>query len=73
MVQVHGLQVADELKAFVDGEALAGLAIAPDAFWRGFGELIRDLAPRNRALLAERDRLQSATPRLSTRAPTRPS
>jgi malate synthase len=60
MVQVHGLQVADELKAFVDGEALAGLAIAPDGFWRGFGELIRDLAPRNRDLLAERDRLQSA-------------
>jgi malate synthase len=60
MTQAGGLEVAAELKAFVDDEALAGLDIAPDAFWSGFNELIEDLAPRNRALLAERDRLQAA-------------
>jgi malate synthase len=58
MIKRNGLQVAATLSQFVDEEALAGTGIASDAFWQGFDALVHDLAPKNRALLAERDRLQ---------------
>ncbi len=56
---VHGLQVANELHQFINGEVLPGTGVAPEAFWQGFDSLVNDLAPRNAALLAERDRLQT--------------
>jgi malate synthase len=56
---VHGLHVATPLLRFIDERVLPGTGIAPDSFWQGFGALVRDLAPKNAALLAERDRLQS--------------
>ena len=55
----HGLQVADSLLHFIESEVLPGTGVEPDAFWAGFGALVRDLAPRNAALLAERDRMQA--------------
>ncbi|MCD2510903.1 malate synthase G [Comamonas endophytica] len=57
---VHGLQVANELHRFINDEVLPGTGVAPEAFWQGFDALVNDLAPRNAALLAERDRLQAA-------------
>ncbi len=56
---VHSLQVATPLVRFIDDEVLPGTGIAPAQFWAGFDAIVRDLAPRNAALLAERDRLQS--------------
>jgi len=56
---VHGLQVADPLYRFVNDEVLPGTGIDREAFWAGFGAIVRDLAPKNAALLAERDRLQA--------------
>ncbi|MEO5772120.1 MAG: malate synthase G [Burkholderiaceae bacterium] len=56
---LHGLQVANELQRFIDDEVLPGTGIAPDAFWLGFGALVRELAPQNAALLVERERLQT--------------
>jgi malate synthase len=53
------LQVATELYEFVEREALPGTGVASEAFWAGFDALVHDLAPRNRELLAERDRLQA--------------
>jgi malate synthase len=53
-----GLQVDRALAAFVDGEVLAPLGKDAGAFWRGFANLLRDFAPRNRALLAKRVELQ---------------
>ncbi|WP_110669454.1 malate synthase G [Salinicola halophilus] len=55
----HRLQVADVLERFIEREALPGTDIEPAAFWQGFDALVHDLAPRNRELLAERDRLQT--------------
>ncbi|VCU72597.1 Malate synthase G [Pigmentiphaga humi] len=55
----HGLQVASELDRFIDQEALPGSGIDSDKFWQGFSRIVHDLAPKNRALLAERDRLQA--------------
>ena len=55
----HGLQVATELHDFVEREVLPGTGIDSDHFWSGFGRLVADLAPKNAALLAERDRLQA--------------
>ena len=58
-IQKHRLAVAANLHDFIEQEALPGTGIASDAFWQGFDALVHDLAPQNRALLAERDRLQS--------------
>jgi malate synthase len=59
MIEKNGLRVAAVLKKFVDEEALSGVGIESEAFWKGFDALVHDLAPKNRALLAERDRLQT--------------
>ncbi len=54
------LKVAAELAAFVEGEVLSGLPLAPDTFWRGLDETIHGLTPENRALLDRRAELQAA-------------
>ena len=56
---VHGLQVATELHQFIESQVLPGTGVEPAAFWAGFDRLVAELAPRNAALLAERDRLQA--------------
>ncbi|MBS79156.1 MULTISPECIES: malate synthase G [unclassified Variovorax] len=55
----HGLQVATELHRFVEEKVLPASGVASETFWKGFDAIVTDLAPRNVALLAERDRLQS--------------
>ncbi|MFN3439903.1 MAG: malate synthase G [Acidovorax sp.] len=55
----HGLQVATSLYRFVDDKVLPGTGVDAAAFWKGFDAIVADLAPRNIALLAERDRLQT--------------
>ena len=57
--QVHGLQVATSLYRFVEDKVLPGTEVDAAAFWKGFDAIVADLAPRNIALLAERDRLQT--------------
>ncbi|MCD2167027.1 malate synthase G [Comamonas koreensis] len=56
---VHGLQVAQVLYDFVNNQVLPGTGVEPAAFWQGFDAIVSDLAPKNAALLAERDRLQT--------------
>ena len=56
---VHGLQVATLLHRFIETEVLPGIGLDSATWWSGFDAIVRDLAPRNAALLAERDRLQA--------------
>ena len=55
---LHGLSVDKELRRFIDDEVIPNSGLTADDFWKGFAKLATDLAPRNRELLAERDRLQ---------------
>ncbi len=57
-VEAGGLLVAQALHHFVSAEAMPGTGVDPASFWNGFGALVRDFAPRNRALLDRRDALQ---------------
>ena len=59
-ISSHGLQVATVLHQFLEQEALPGTGVQSAAFWEGLSAIIHDLAPKNRALLAERDRIQAA-------------
>ncbi|TKD50141.1 malate synthase G [Sphingomonas baiyangensis] len=55
-----GLAVAAPLARFVEERVLPDIGIAADAFWQGAADIFARFAPRNRALLAERERLQAA-------------
>ncbi|VVN88494.1 malate synthase G [Pseudomonas fluorescens] len=58
-VNCQRLRVAATLQRFIDDEVLPGTGLDQPTFWSGFDALVHELAPQNRALLAERDRLQS--------------
>src|SRR5690606_23934695 len=60
MTPRSGLSVASELAAFIEDEALAGVGIEVETFWRGAAEVFARFTPRNRDLLTARDRLQAA-------------
>jgi len=53
------LQVATNLYRFVEDKVLPGTGVESVKFWQGFDAIVRDLAPKNVALLAERNRLQT--------------
>jgi malate synthase len=58
-VQTNGLQVAPILHDFIEREALAGTGLSSAVFWSGLAGLVRDFAPRDRDLLAVRDKIQA--------------
>ncbi|HEV7874741.1 MAG TPA: malate synthase G, partial [Enterovirga sp.] len=57
-VEVGGLRIARVLHDFIVDDALPGTDVSADTFWKGLGDIVRDLAPRNGELLAIRDQLQ---------------
>ncbi|MDO8545414.1 MAG: malate synthase G [Opitutaceae bacterium] len=57
-VNVAGLSVARVLHDFVARDVAPVAGLSPDAFWGAFERIVRELGPRNRALLDRRDALQ---------------
>ncbi len=58
-VERAGLQVDGVLAAFIEDEALPGTGVAAGPFWTGLAQMLADLTPRNRELLAIREDLQA--------------
>jgi malate synthase len=58
-VAQHGLQIVQSFADFIEKEALPGTGVTADVFWRGLSDLAHDFGPKNRALLAHREELQS--------------
>ncbi len=58
-VEKFGLKIAPEIALFVETRALPKTGVRADDFWRGFAQIVEDLTPTNRALLAKRDEMQA--------------
>ena len=57
-VTVGGLEVTEELHRLVRDEIAPGTGVDPYAFWISLGQIVKDLAAKNRQLLAKRKDLQ---------------
>ncbi|AXM90503.1 malate synthase G [Anoxybacillus ayderensis] len=57
-VQVGRLQVANIFYDFMTNEVLPNSGVDASKFWSDFEQLIEELTPKNKALLAKRDELQ---------------
>jgi malate synthase len=55
----HGLKVDQTLDRFIESAVLPGTGLSSGHFWSGFAALVHELAPKNRALLAKREQLQT--------------
>lgn len=68
--KVGKLQVSKDLLDFVNTQALPGTGTEADHFWQSFEQILTDLAPKNKALLAKRDDLQTQINDWHTQNPT---
>ena len=57
-VTVDALKVNEELHRLVRDEIAPGTGVDPQAFWISLGQIVKDLAAKNRQLLAKRKELQ---------------
>jgi malate synthase len=57
-VTIDGLKVNEELHSLVRDEIAPGTGVDPDVFWIGLGQIVKDLAAKNRQLMAKREELQ---------------
>lgn len=54
----YGLQIDNQLLDFVEGQALPGTDVSANQFWKGLSDIVHDLGPKNRKLLARRAELK---------------
>lgn len=57
-IEVQGLQIDATLNEFIVSALLPDLALNQDAFWKIFADMVANLGPKNKTLLAKRDDLQ---------------
>jgi len=58
-IEKGGLKIAEELYNLVGNEIAPGTGVDVDHFWAEFENILNDLAPKNKALLAKRDEMQA--------------
>ncbi|MCA1442258.1 malate synthase G [Ensifer sp. IC4062] len=58
-VEKYGLKIDAGLHRFLVEEAMPGTGVDPERFFSALADLVHDLAPKNRALLAKRDEMQA--------------
>ena len=58
-IQRGDLQVSEELDKLITEKVCVNIDLEPAQFWNSFNEIVKEFTPRNKALLAERDDLQT--------------
>ncbi|WP_457581808.1 malate synthase G [Ensifer canadensis] len=58
-IEKYGLKIDAGLHGFLVDEAMPGTGVEAERFFAALSEIVHDLAPKNRALLAKRDDLQA--------------
>ncbi|MCO8068013.1 malate synthase G [Acinetobacter schindleri] len=58
-IQKGKLAIAKELYDFIENEALPGSGLESETYWKNFEQVVVDLSPKNKALLAKRDDIQA--------------
>ncbi len=58
-IQRGDLQVSEELDKLISEKVCMNIDVEPERFWNSFNEVVKEFTPRNKALLAEREELQT--------------
>ncbi len=58
-IQQGKLAIAKELYDFIENEALPGSGLDSQTYWNNFEQVVVDLSPKNKALLAKREEIQA--------------
>ena len=57
-INIENLSVSEDLYNFINNEVIPDTGISEKNFWKGFGKVGHDLAPKNKELLNTRKKLQ---------------
>ena len=58
-IEIGGLKIDERLYRLVRDEIAPGTGVKIVRFWKSLGQIVNELGPKNRALLAKRGRLQA--------------
>ncbi len=58
-IQKGILAIDQQLYDFIENEVLPKVGVDSDSYWSGFEKVIKEFTPRNKALLATRDKIQA--------------
>ena len=58
-IQRGDLQVSEELDKLICEKVCVNIDVEPEQFWNSFNEVVKEFTPRNKALLTEREELQT--------------
>ena len=57
-IKINNLSISKKLLNFINKELLPGTKIKKENFWKGFSNIVHQLAPKNKELLEKREKLQ---------------